>query len=576
MNYIRRQTAQIKRFFEKYAFSSLSRRILFLNLIVILILSFGILYLNQFRTGLILARTEALTAQGQIIAAAIAASATVDTDVITINPEDLLNLDTGESLAPFDSIRDPYDFPLNPERVAPIIRQLVSPIRTRARLYDHDTQLIIDSRFVYGRGSIISFDIAPPKQHHERGYLGNILSRLLAFFNSNSLPQTSNTYSEEGMGFDELEQALNGNIASFVRQDPNGKAIVYVAVPVQRFRSIYGALLLSTNSDEIDKIVEAEQLAILRLMLIAIAASSLLSILLAATITSPVKKLSLAALKVQRGIANRVNIPEFSDRHDEIGNLSRVLNTMTTALYQRLDAIEAFAADVAHEIKNPLTSIRSAVETLPKVQNEEQQKRLLAIINHDVQRLDRLISDISDASRLDAELARANSKNLNIHALLTGLLSTLKDATTKNENNIDIQFTSLLRRPAQISGHSSRLGQVIANLIDNARSFSPENGIISVTLSELDSKKIIIHIDDDGKGIAEDNLVRIFERFYTDRSEQSGFGQNSGLGLSISKQIIEAHGGDIYASNRYNEQGDIIGARFSIELPKTTQKTKKA
>jgi two-component system sensor histidine kinase ChvG len=303
-----------------------------------------------------------------------------------------------------------------------------------------------------------------------------------------------------------------------------------------------------------------------------------------------VRRLATAAERVRRGIRSRQQIPDFTSRTDEIGHLSRALREMTMALYSRLDAIESFAADVAHELKNPLTSLRSALETLPRVQTGPSQERLIAIMQHDVKRLDRLISDISDASRLDAELARGEATPVDVAALLRTVVSMAQDSPRANGTRIDLSIEGRRGRHSDtdylVLGHDSRLAQVVTNLVDNACSFSEPGGSVRVSLSRAavssgdaaPDDRVVIAIDDDGPGIPPHALERIFERFYTDRPNQS-FGQNSGLGLSISRQIVEAHGGRIWATNRSAEvktatairdrqaSGHGAGARFFVELP---------
>jgi len=296
-----------------------------------------------------------------------------------------------------------------------------------------------------------------------------------------------------------------------------------------------------------------------------------LSMLLAHTIAGPMGRLADAAERVRRGIRSRVEIPDFTHRGDEIGHLSGTLREMTSALYSRMEAIESFAADVAHELKNPLTSLRSAVETLPRAKTSESQARLLAVIQHDVRRLDRLISDISDASRLDAELQRQEVVPVDITRLLTTLVTVANEVNEDEGVAVSLKFEGGSPIDFVVPGHDSRLGQVIDNLVHNARSFSPKDGTVRVTCRRL-RNQVEITVDDDGPGVRPDALEKIFERFYTDRPEQ-GFGQNSGLGLSISKQIVEAHGGRIWAENRLGvgskEAGEanVLGARFVVRLP---------
>jgi two-component system sensor histidine kinase ChvG len=316
--------------------------------------------------------------------------------------------------------------------------------------------------------------------------------------------------------------------------------------------------------------VAAERLAIFKLFLIAAGVMVVLSFLLAGTIAGPVRRLAEGAQLVRRRIRSRVEIPDLSHRRDEIGHLSGSLRDMTSALYSRIEAIERFAADVAHELKNPLTSLRSAVETLPLAKTAESRARLLAVIQHDVKRLDRLISDISDASRLDGEMQRHEAEPVDLMKLLTTVTGV---ANERHDDGVRVELMFEGIRPAafRVMGHDSRLGQVIDNLIDNARSFSPPGSSVRVTCRRLKSE-IEIVVDDDGPGVPAESVEQIFERFYTHRPHQA-FGQNSGLGLSISKHIIEAHDGRIWVENRLatpgpdQEDPEALGARFIVRLP---------
>lgn len=566
----RARAGSVWHFFVSQSFSSLTRRIVFLNLAGLLALVIGILYLSQFRAGLIDARVQSLLVQSEIIAGAIAASATVETDSITIDPERLLELQTGESYGPSDEALSGIEFPINPERVAPVLRRLISPTKTRARIYDRDGLLIIDSRSLYGRGDVLRFDLPPPDSE-KPNFAERVFIALRQWLGRGDLPLYKELGPENGKDYPEVAQALKGLHASEVRVNDRGEVIVSVAVPVQRFRAVRGALMLSTQGADIDDMVSAERMAILKVFLVAAAVMVVLSMLLAGTIAGPVRRLADGAERVRRRIRTRVQIPDFSRRRDEIGHLSGALRDMTDALYTRIEAIESFAADVAHELKNPLTSLRSAVETLPRVKSEESRQRLLSVIIHDVKRLDRLISDISDASRLDAELQRNDTAPVDLTKLLEALVAVENEVP---QDNVKVTLTFEGGGPSSflVPGHDSRLGQVVSNLLDNARSFSPPGGTVGVTCRRLKNEVEII-VDDDGPGVRPEALEKIFERFYTDRPEQ-GFGQNSGLGLSISKQIVEAHGGQVKVENRTapargGEAARILGARFTVRLPAT-------
>jgi two-component system, OmpR family, sensor histidine kinase ChvG len=556
-------------FFINQSFSSLTRRIVSLNVAGLLALSIGIIYLSQFRAGLIDARIQSLKVQGQIIAGAIAASATDDSDSsIPIDPTKLQSLQPGQSYGPSEDALYGIDFPINPERVAPILRRLVSPTNTRARIYDRDGVLLVDSQDLYAPGEILRFDLPPPNAP-KPNWIGRTVARMRTWLGRGDLPLYHELGPDGGKGYEEVAAALNGQDAGKVRITDRGDVIVSVAVPVQRFRAVRGALMLSTQGADIDNMVTGERLAILKVFLIAAAVMVVLSILLAGTIAEPVRRLADAAESVRRRIRTRVEIPDFTRRHDEIGHLSGTLRDMTDALYRRMEGIERFAADVAHELKNPLTSLRSAVETLPIAKTEESRARLLAVIQHDVQRLDRLISDISDASRLDAELQREDAEPVDLAKLLNTVVAVANEVKRDDGVNVTLKFEGGGVRDFQVPGHDSRLGQVVDNLIENARSFSPQDGTVRVTCRRT-KNEVEILVDDDGPGVQPDAFEKIFERFYTDRPHQ-GFGQNSGLGLSISKQIVEAHGGSIWVENRTTTEGppQVLGARFIVRLPST-------
>ncbi len=574
--------------------SSLTRRIVVLNLggLVALLLLF--LYINQFREGLIDARVQSLQTQGEIIAAAISASATVATDAITVDPEKLLQLTPGQSTGAQEEDSSALEFSINPERVGPVLRRLVSPTRTRARIYDKEGDMLLDSRALSLRGSIQRSELPPPADAADRTLIERTWSEVKRRFGRTEVPLTDDRQSSVSGKYPEVTRALTGASQSIVRVNAKGETIVSVAVPIQYFRTVRGALLLSTQGGDIDKIIASERWAIFRVFLVAAAVMFVLSLFLAGTIAGPMRRLAEAAERVRRGVNSREEIPDFTSRADEIGHLSSALRDMTQTLYSRMEAIESFAADVAHELKNPLTSLRSAVETLPRIRSEESRERLMSVIQHDIRRLDRLISDISDASRLDAELARGKTAKVDLAALLRAVVAVANEVEPGDGVTFDLAVAPLegdgnaAANGYTVEGHDSRLGQVFNNLIDNARSFSAPGGVVRVTLrrarrdDENGELGVETVVDDDGPGIPAHAVERIFERFYTDRPGQ-GFGQNSGLGLSISRQIIEAHGGRIWAANRLQprDAGDlqpdrhgsesaeerVLGARFTVWLP---------
>ena len=574
--------------------SSLTRRIVFLNLGGLVALAVGFLYVNQFREGLIDARVQSLETQGEIIAAAISASASVETDAITVDPEKLLQLSPGQSSSGADDSPS-LQFSINPERIGPVLRRLVLPTRTRARIFDRDGYLLLDSRSLNRRGNSFRQE-APTTTNAPSEEALTLIERtwnaVKGRFGTPDPPRTQEFNGRNGKNFPEVAAALTGATHNVVRVNAKGDTIISVAVPIQRLRSVKGALLLSTLGGDIDSIIATERWAIVRIFLVSAAIMFLLSLFLAGTIAEPMRRLAEAADRVRRGTRSRQEIPDFTNRSDEIGHLSGSLRDMTKALYNRIEAIERFAADVAHELKNPLTSLRSAVETLPIAKTDTSRDRLLAIIQHDVKRLDRLISDISDASRLDAELARADNQEVDLLQILEAVVA-VSNGIGKDSVRISLDVAPSSATDGEdarflVLGYDSRLGQVINNLIDNARSFSAPHGTVRVSMRKAPSgaagavrEGYEIVVDDDGPGIPADAFERIFERFYTDRPNH-GFGQNSGLGLSISRQIVEVHGGFIQASNRKGEVVDaapiveddedgagapVLGARFVVWLP---------
>lgn len=559
-------------FWRRFLPQRLASRIVALNLLGLIILVSGILYFNQFRQGLIDARVQSLTTQAQIIGAAIAGSATVDTGSIVIDPDELAGT-TDDTLPDSDQLSG-LDFPINPETAGPILRRLLANTTVRARIVDTGGNLLVDSRYLYSRGDIFQSEL-PPLVQEETSFIMRWWNELLTWAFTYDYPVHVEYGLDNARDYPEVGAALNGATVSLVRLNDRSQIIVIVAVPVQRFRAVLGALILSTTGGEIDDVLRAERQVVLMTFGFVALVTMLLSVLLASTIALPLRRLAAAAERVQRGISKRVEIPDFSNRHDEIGDLSGAVRDMTSALYKRIDAIEAFAADVSHELKNPLTSLRSAVETLPLAKNDEQRARLVDIVKHDVKRLDRLITDISDASRLDAELARAESHPVDMAQLLETIVHYANETRKDHQAEIKLEIAKLPQGvdPARgylVLGHDSRLGQVVRNLVDNARSFNRPGNKLIVRLRRV-GDETEFRVDDSGPGIPPDNLTRIFERFYTDRPDGS-FGSNSGLGLSISKQIVDAHKGRIWAENRYGKadasgEKPVLGARFVVRIP---------
>ncbi|MEA2779797.1 MAG: two-component system, OmpR family, sensor histidine kinase ChvG [Rhodospirillaceae bacterium] len=521
--------------------SSLTRRILTLNVLALAIPVAGLLYLDEYRSGLVQQQLDLMRTEAELISGALATSGVVT------GPEG--------------------DDRLLPETTGSTMRRLVDVSKTRARLFDASGILIADSSRQMGPGGPVEIEMLPPPESNS---LFTTLVRRSYDWVVALLPRGKPlpVYRERALqvagDYPENLQALTGDAASALRVDNGGTLMLSVAVPVQRYRQVLGALMLSADGAGIDDAVRDVRLDILKVFGGALAVTVLLSFYLAGTIARPVHRLAEAAEGVRRGQGRQTEIPDFTARRDEIGDLSGVLREMTEALWTRMDAIEHFAADVAHEIKNPLSSLRSAVETVARIEDPERQRRLMAIILDDVHRLDRLISDISDASRVDAEMSRARKEPVDVGRMLA-MLAELHEATAKPEEPrliLDLPQSQSLIVPA-IEG---RLVQVLRNLIANAISFSPPDGDIMLA-ARRDGRSLRISVSDQGPGIPPGKLTAIFDRFYSERPAGEKFGTHSGLGLSISRQILEAHGGQIYAENLSDGAGNIEGARFTLLLP---------
>ena len=500
----------------------------------------GLLYLGQYREQLVDAAIGSLSTQAKIFTGALGEGAVTGPD-----GNQVIQRDVARSL----------------------LRRLVQPTNARARLFDANGTLIADSRQLIGPGGTVQIEILGPPDEIE-----NVFTRLLDLYqrladwmvNAPELEPYIESTRSVAQEYPEAVAALAGEEASAVRSLPGGLEMISVAVPVQRFKQVLGAVMVTTTSYEIEAGVREVRLGIMKVFGVALAVTVLLSLYLGGTIARPVRRLAAAADGVRRSLRREQEIPDFTARHDEIGDLSRALREMTSALWLRMDAMESFAADVAHEIKNPLTSLRSAVETAARVTDPEQQRRLLSIIQEDVQRLDRLITDISDASRLDAELSREHLENVDIGALVSGLIAVRREVGMAESAVLryDGPNDGSLRVPAI----EDRLAQVFNNLITNALSFSPPAGEVVVRAAR-EGRMVVVTVEDQGPGIPEGSEERIFERFYSERPESEKFGTHSGLGLSISRQIVAATGGTIRAENRRDETGRVIGARFIVRLP---------
>jgi two-component system, OmpR family, sensor histidine kinase ChvG len=492
-----------------------------LNLAGLAILVGGALLLNELRQELIDARMESLRTEGQLIANVIEKNATVG------DPEPALVADTAS------------DF----------LDNLSIPKSERVRLFDTEGHPISDSWVATDR--VEKSDLPPALKPGEQPFA-------LPGFE----PKPRNDAAAEQALSKEIQTALGGELVSDVRVAENGGRVVSVSIPIEHVREVLGVLTLEAG--DVDQIIAAERTAEIPFVIIAVAVNLLSSFALTQLIAQPVRRLSAAADSVRLSRARAIALPDIAERKDELGDLARSLEDMTHTLSDRMEAIERFAADVAHEIRNPLTSIRSAVETLELVKDGTGRDRLLAILKQDVGRLDRLITDISNASRLDAELSRESPRPVALTRLLKDIVGLYE--TTRRDGDPHVRLMQDEGDAVTVPGREGPLSQVFRNLIDNARSFSPEGGDVWVTLSR-ERGQAVVKVDDSGPGMPPENLETVFERFYTARPRGAAFGGNSGLGLSIARQIIEAHGGTVRAENRTNAAGEVTGARFVVVIP---------
>ena len=519
--------------------AGLTGKILALNIIALAILVGGILYFNQFRTGLVQNRLGVLISEAQMVAAALGETATGGADTVSVN-KDLAR---------------------------PILQRLTTNNENRGRLFALDGKLLLDSRQLIPTSQVVTKPLPPQGQLPGIGpNWTNLKAWLIETISSEpNYPPYTERFDQSAADYDEVLMAFQGETATAVRKTKDATLMLHVAIPIQRFHLVLGAILISVETTEIEEVVRQERLAILEVFGVALMVTAFLSLFLAGTIARPVRRLAEFAHQVRLGRGRDIKMPDFMGRQDELGDLSRALRDMTQALYRRIDAIEAFAADVAHELKNPLTSLHSAIETLDMNEDPVQQRKLLAIIKDDITRLDRLISDISNASRLDAELLRSEMAPVDVGTMLKTITEIYEETATDDVSiALDIEDERLT-----IIGIEGHLGQVIRNLIDNALSFSPLGGTIHIVADRLDSR-VRIQIMDAGPGIEDDKLEAIFDRFYTERPDAEAFGTHSGLGLNICKQIVAAHNGEIWAENLV-EADDLdrnrIGANFVISLP---------
>ncbi|UEM20556.1 sensor histidine kinase [Skermanella mucosa] len=528
--------------------SPLTLRILAVNVLALAILVGGLLYLGRYQDRLIESELEALRTEARIFAGAIGEAA------VTRGGDESNELSY--------------------ELARQMVRRLVETTDTRTRLFDPSGTLVADSRVLIGPGGVVQIEELPPPVQG-----GPVARFAIDLYDGivNALPSRDKfPVFREGPvqvadKYADVVRALAGDVSASVWTTHDHGMMLTVAVPVQRFKQVLGAVMLSRGGAQIDAAIRSVRLDILKVFAVALAVTVLLSFYLAGTIARPIRKLAVAADHVRRGHGRHHEIPDFSWRGDEIGDLSGALRDMTAALWQRMDAIESFAADVAHEIKNPLTSLRSAVETVARVRDPDQQRRLMSIIEDDIQRMDRLISDISNASRLDAELSRAEAEPVDIGRMLR-MLADIHQTTAAERHAPRVVLELPPAGDLTVPGLEGRLVQVFQNVIANAVSFSPPGGTVTVRAAVArgtpEGERVEVTVEDDGPGIPEGKLDAIFDRFYTERPVGEKFGTHSGLGLSISKQIVDAHGGEIFARNRRDGRDEVRGAVFTVRLPR--------
>lgn len=558
--------------------ATLLRRILATNLAGLIIVIFGILYLSQYHAWLVDAKRDSLTAQGEMLAAAIASDARVDGGGIEVESGKLKS--AGRQKAPYrDDAFSAFELSIRPERVTPLLRRLIQPAKTRARIYGLDGTLIVDSARLLTRGQLSRGE--PDAPDAQRIKTKNFWTRLKSWMIGQDLPVYKEIGNAKGTFYPEVKVALTGTTTAMLLLNDDGEQIVSVAVPIRRMSTILGVLMLSTRPGEIDEILSEEQSLIWTVAAMAVLAAIVTSILLARTVAEPMRRLSDVANAVSQNLATPQELPDLAERRDEVGQMASAFQAMTKALYRRVESSERFAADVAHELKNPLTAARSTAESLAYAKSDEQRAHLVHQIQNELKRLNRLITDVSNASRLDAELARQQMKPIDATTVASSVSQIFKDILTDNTRSVrTIVEAAPFDGAYVVRGDEGRLAQVLTNLVDNAVSFSPENAVVTMKVRHT-GDSVEIAVEDQGPGLPDNRLDVIFDRFYSDRpATEAKRGKNSGLGLSISREIITAHGGKIWAENIRNKDAapetPPMGARFIVRLPALKPKDRSA
>jgi two-component system, OmpR family, sensor histidine kinase ChvG len=513
--------------------SPLARKIIVFNLMALVLLAVTVLFMNPFRESLALQRQLGMVRQAELISAVYEAH--------------LRSGNTG-----FD-----FRVPLQDIELDPVLEVFV---------FD-PTGSLLASRVGQGTGTLVT---DPDQPTILTDFLEGVWNVVTVLFRQGRTERTE-TIDPADNARAAFEGARGGDVVTRMTRNGEGSIYFTVATPITVAGDLVGVVAITSNSQEIDRLVRYEREQILQMFLLAVILSISLSLMLASTISNPLSDLAAAAeagrdRDSRRVAPSRVRIPDLAARPDEIGRLSVAMRGMVSALYDRIDANEQFAADVAHEIKNPLASLRSAVGSLRFVKKEEHRDKLLDVIEHDVRRLDRLVSDISNASRLDSELVKEEEEEFNLLKTLSNLCQYLSQQA--GEKGVDF-IIDLPSDPISIHGLEARLAQVFVNLVTNAISFCEDGDAVRVWARRRENRVLIV-VEDTGPGIPEQALTKVFKRFYSERP-QAEFGKHSGLGLTISKQIVEAHGGVIWAENirptAADPTSEPLGARFVVGLP---------
>ncbi len=616
--FLRAITALPRSLYDFFRFRTITSRVVLINVFVFAGLLGAVFYVSKAEEWLVAAQKEQLTAKGQIIAAAVAQQAMGAAPAVDTQP--VFDPISGIGVPRIDGLRA-LEYSLDPQRIAPTLNRLTDPAKANARIYDTKQRLVLDSdQLRPGRRPATASGPAIESTVFE-GLEWRTVTWLRSFFPRDSKWAYRDSAAAAHGDLAEVTIALQGQTTPILTVNERGQHSVSIALPIEFAGTTGGALVLSMPPGQFDQLIASEYRSISQVGLFALILLIASSVYFAGTIGRPLHQLGLAANEVRNNLARATSLPDYSHRVDEVGHLSQTLNAMTQSLYRRIETSERFAADVAHELKNPLTSVRGAAQRILNVKSEAEREKYAKIIIKDTDRLKRLIDDISSACRAEAELALVEMEHVDMQRLLKTVGDMFNDCHAKNGQRVILDVAPDLLRARDgliVEGHGARLGQVVSNLLSNALSFSPHGGRVWIRVrrgvgAPVEMRRrgaagvhLVISIEDEGPGIPAASLESIFDRFYTDRPPTDGFGNNSGLGLSISREIVEAHGGSIHAENRYpsgHGQGepraqlggqlegqkhpmasatpqdgqtgwrkpDVIGARFVIKLPFASQ-----